>query len=120
MKHVFLPQVSENGVLSFGTRFGDPPQTIGPTLLPENSRGSFLLVAPFWTDYDYGSGGIVKLETYDTTNPGRIERMRQVSEFVVNRTAGLQVFNTSWMILVEWRDCVPKEPNVVMLLMHVT
>ena len=107
-------QVSENGALSFGIAYEDPPVTVGSSLLPSDA-GDTLLVAPFWTDYNYdlNAGGRVKYETYDMSNSGRIERMRQVTEFIVNRTTGLEEFDASWMILVEWRDRVPRDPSMV-------
>ncbi len=109
---IFATQVSENGAVIFGTRLMNPPQTVGPSLLPMDAEES-LLVSPFWTDYNYASGGTVRFETYDNTNPGRVERIRLVSEFIMNRTRDLEDFDASWMILVEWRDCVPKGSNSV-------
>lgn len=71
-----------------------------------------LLIAPFWADHDLGRGGEVRFELYEPDDPEREQRLSSVSEFVVNRTSGLETFNASWMMLVEWSNCRANAINI--------
>lgn len=90
-------------MISFGSPLPGSPQSPGPSLLQD--AGETFLVAPFWTDYTAGGGGLVRYEVYTPGNAQ--ERLDLVSRFVVNRTSGLETFDASWMILAEWRDRLP-------------
>lgn len=109
-------QVSENGAISFESPVGDPPQTPGPSLL-QDAMETFL-IAPFWTDFNLGllSGNSeVWYEIYEPDNQQRSERIGTVGRFVVDKMSGLEAFNPTWMLLVEWRqqESTGTDPNLV-------
>ena len=84
---------------------GDPPQSLEPSLL-QDAMETFL-IAPFWTDFNLGlqsSDTAVRYEIYEPDNQQRIERIETVSSFVVAETSGLEAFNATWMLLVEWKQ----------------
>ncbi len=100
-------QISENGAISFGSPLSTPPQTPGPSLLQDAAE--IFLVAPFWTDYTLEAGGSVRYEVYSSPNSDTAQEdvLASISRFLVNRTSGLEVFDASWMMLVEWEDSQP-------------
>jgi hypothetical protein len=94
--------VSENGIISFRREQASPPLLPGPSLLQD--AGETFLVAPFWADFDGGSGS-VRFEVYESsTAQGRLD---VVSDFVLNRTSDIETFNPTWVLLAEWRDRLP-------------
>ena len=50
----------------------------------------------------------MRYEVYEHQEPEETQRLELVSEYVVNCTDGLEVFNATWMLLAEWSDCQPR------------
>lgn len=113
-------QVSENGAISFESAVADPPQSPGPSLLQDAMEA--FLVAPYWTDFNLGllptGGSDVRYETYTPDNQQRRERIETVSSFVADETSGLEAFNATWMLLVEWRqqERTGSDPHLVSII----
>jgi len=94
------PQVSTNGIISFGEEFTQVTNTLFPSTLA-NVHYSYA-IAPYWADIDARFQGEVWLETHirdqDRTSADLLD---MVSEFVRSQTANTG-FTGDWMMVAKW------------------
>ena len=90
-----LLQVETNGLISFGAPIFDD---FGPSLISEYD----FIVAPFWSDVDFGTGvGQIRYEVHTTSNVGSTF-LSNVSQFIQEQIN--TSFTGQWMLLVEWEQ----------------
>lgn len=91
----FFPQVSTNGILSFGRPF---PQH-SPHFFSEASFYDYL-VAPFWSDNDI-TGGVGEV-SYQVHEDNQSESLSWISTYISQQQ---QInFNGNWMLIAEWTN----------------
>ena len=94
--HPILPQVSSNGLFSFGSAYNG---WITHTFSQDSSRD--YVVAPFWSDIDLRIAGSVLFQDF-TTGEAQLDT---VSQFI--RAQMKNSFSGTWMLVAYW-DSVPE------------
>ena len=90
----FPPQISTNGLVSFGSSSDDFP--VDRNEFPDLDR---FLVAPYWADFDLRIKGRIAYEIFASPSSSVVQA---VNKFLAdNQTL---VFSGSWALLASWED----------------
>ena len=96
-----VPQVSSNGLVSFGNPFNSSS--------PQTFPISMQVVAPYWDDIDLRTKGSVRFGIITDTHATLSCLPGLTSEFISSRE-GIP-FQSSWVLVARWIDTCPFSDN---------
>ena len=94
---LFFVQISSNGLISFGVRFTD--------FSPQTFPISVNVVAPYWTDINLATKGIVRYDVVTRSHPMLSCLLEQTNDLI--REQENVMFDASWLLVARWIDACP-------------
>ena len=101
-----LPQITSNGLISFGQQFPNFAATLFPNA-DDIVVFSAFLAAPYWSDIDNRNLGEIWYETHRAGQSSTSDTLLGRVSNLVRSEQGVPSFQGTWMLVATWNSTVP-------------